>query len=39
MFNDIRNLGAIFGVDERAEGLIAGWQDELDAIAQAIPRR
>ena len=37
MFNDIRNLGAIFGVDERAEGLIAGWQDELDAIAQAIP--
>ncbi len=37
MFKDIRNLGTIFGVDERAEALIAGWQDELDAIAQEIP--
>jgi iron complex transport system substrate-binding protein len=37
MFNDIRNLGAIFGVNERAEALIGGWQDELDAIAQEIP--
>lgn len=37
MFNDIRNLGAIFGVDARAEALIAGWREELDAIAQEIP--
>lgn len=37
MFNDIRNLGTIFGVDDRAETLIAGWQEDLDAIAQEIP--
>ena len=37
MFNDIRNLGAIFGVDDRAEELIAGWQAELAEIAATIP--
>lgn len=37
MFNDIRNLGAIFGEDARAEALIAGWRDELAEIAQGIP--
>ncbi len=37
MFTDIRNLGAIFGVSDRAETLIAGWQAELDQIAGSIP--
>ncbi len=37
MFNDIRNLGAIFGEDDRAEELIAGWQGELDEITATIP--
>ncbi len=37
MFTDIRNLGAIFGEDARAEELIAGWQAELDEIAETIP--
>ncbi|MGY6706100.1 ABC transporter substrate-binding protein [Roseinatronobacter sp.] len=37
MFNDIRNLGAIFGVDDRADDLITGWQAELDQIAASIP--
>lgn len=39
MFNDIRNLGAIFGVDDRAAELIAGWQAELAEIAATIPDR
>jgi len=29
MFNDLRNLGAIFGVSDRAEALIAGYEAEL----------
>lgn len=37
MFNDIRNLGAIFGEDDRAEELITGWQSELDEITASIP--
>ncbi len=37
MYNDIRNLGAIFGVDARAEELIAGWQAKLAEIAATIP--
>lgn len=37
MFNDIRNLGTIFGVSDRAETLIEGWQAELDEIAATIP--
>ena len=37
MFNDIRNLGTIFGEDARAEELIAGWQAELDEIRASIP--
>ncbi len=36
MFNDIRNLGAIFGVPERAEALITGWQAELAEIATTV---
>jgi iron complex transport system substrate-binding protein len=38
MFNDIRNLGAIFGEDDRAEELITGWQSELDEITASIPQ-
>jgi iron complex transport system substrate-binding protein len=29
MYNDLRNLGAIFGVQERAEALIEGYQADL----------
>lgn len=36
MYNDIRNLGAIFGVSERAEALISGWQDELAAFTATL---
>ncbi|NBB96553.1 MAG: ABC transporter substrate-binding protein [Alphaproteobacteria bacterium] len=38
MYNDIRNLGTIFGVDDRAEELITGWQAELAEIAATIPK-
>ncbi|MFD1910842.1 ABC transporter substrate-binding protein [Halodurantibacterium flavum] len=37
MFNDIRNLGLIFGEEARAEELIAGWEAELAEIAATIP--
>ena len=37
MFTDIRNLGAIFAEDDRAEELISGWQGELDEITATIP--
>jgi iron complex transport system substrate-binding protein len=39
MFTDIRNLGLIFGVPERAEALITGWQAELAEIAATMPER
>ena len=39
MFTDIRNLGTIFGVADRAEALITGWQSELDAIAATLPQQ
>lgn len=35
MYNDLRNLGAIFDVSERAEGLIEGYQTELAAFLDA----
>jgi len=37
MFTDIRNLGAIFGVPERAEVLVTGWQTELAEITATLP--
>ena len=37
LFTDIRNLGAIFGVPERADALISEWRAELAEIAAAIP--
>ncbi|MFV0475497.1 MAG: ABC transporter substrate-binding protein [Pikeienuella sp.] len=38
MYNDLLNLGAIFGLSERAEALVARYRAELDAIiAEAAP--
>jgi len=37
MFTDIRNLGTIFGVEDRANALIEGWRAELDEIAATLP--
>lgn len=37
LYNDLRNLGAIFGVQDRAETLIASYKTELDAFLAAQP--
>jgi iron complex transport system substrate-binding protein len=37
MYNDLRNLGAIFGVQDRAEALIAGYQADLDGFLGTLP--
>ncbi|AGI66667.1 ABC transporter periplasmic substrate-binding protein [Octadecabacter antarcticus 307] len=37
MYNDLRNLGAIFDVSDRAEGLIANYQADLTAFLAAQP--
>lgn len=37
MYNDLRNLGAIFGVPERAEALISGYQADLDSFLASLP--
>ncbi len=37
MYNDIRNLGAIFAVSDRADALVSGWQAELEAITETVP--
>lgn len=37
MYNDLRNLGAIFDVSDRAEGLIADYQADLTAFLAAQP--
>ncbi|WP_299777498.1 ABC transporter substrate-binding protein [uncultured Roseobacter sp.] len=37
MYNDLRNLGAIFGVSDRAEALIGGYQADLDSFLAAQP--
>ncbi|PJI92845.1 iron complex transport system substrate-binding protein [Yoonia maricola] len=37
MYNDLRNLGAIFNVSERAEALIDGYEAELDAFLASQP--
>ena len=37
MYNDLRNLGAIFDVSERAEGLIENYQAKLAAFLDAQP--
>ncbi|MFG6595665.1 ABC transporter substrate-binding protein [Sulfitobacter sp. 1A13368] len=37
MYKDLRNLGTIFDVSDRAERLIEGYQAELDAFLAALP--
>ncbi len=37
MYNDLRNLGAIFDVSDRAEALIAGYEAELSAFFASLP--
>ncbi|MEM8851817.1 MAG: ABC transporter substrate-binding protein [Pseudomonadota bacterium] len=37
MYRDILNLGAIFGVPDRAEALVAGYRAELDGILADLP--
>ncbi|WP_227270154.1 ABC transporter substrate-binding protein [Roseobacter weihaiensis] len=37
MYNDLRNLGAIFDVSDTAEALIAGYEAELDAFLATQP--
>lgn len=35
LYRDVRNIGAIFGVAERAEALIAEWEARVAAVAEA----
>ncbi|SIT91430.1 iron complex transport system substrate-binding protein [Yoonia rosea] len=37
MYNDLRNLGAVFGVSDRAEALIAGYQADLATYLADLP--
>ena len=37
MYVDLLNLGRIFGVEEKAEALVAGYQQELEALAATLP--
>ncbi|MCM2294571.1 ABC transporter substrate-binding protein [Allorhizobium sp. BGMRC 0089] len=37
MYNDLLNLGRIFGVEEKAEALVASYRKELAAITAGIP--
>ncbi len=36
-YGDVRNIAAIFGVPERAEALIAHWQERLARVAERLP--
>ena len=36
LYTDLRNLGRIFGVDERAEALIAGYEADLNAFTATL---
>lgn len=36
MYADILNLGTIFGVEDRAEALVAGWRAELDDLIEGL---
>ena len=36
LYTDVRAIAAIFGVPDRAEALIAGWQERIDAVAAAV---
>lgn len=39
LYTDVRAIAAVFGVPDRAEALIAGWQARVDAIADAVAGR
>ena len=39
LYQDVRNIGAIFGVTERAHGLVAGWQERVAAVRARIADR
>jgi iron complex transport system substrate-binding protein len=39
LYVDLRNLGKIFGVAERAEALVAGYRSELAAFTTTLPKR
>jgi len=36
MYNDLLNLGRIFGVEDRAEALVEGYREELDAFTATL---
>ena len=38
MYNDLRNLGRIFGVEAKAEALVAGYQAELATLTGGVDR-
>ncbi len=38
MYDDILNLGRIFGVEDRAEALVAGWQARLEEVTAGVDR-
>ncbi|MFN3281997.1 MAG: ABC transporter substrate-binding protein [Tabrizicola sp.] len=38
MYADILNLGRIFGVEDRAQALVAGWQDRLAEVTARVDR-
>ncbi|MFN4202201.1 MAG: ABC transporter substrate-binding protein [Tabrizicola sp.] len=38
MYADILNLGAIFGVEDRAQALVAGWQARLAEVTAGVDR-
>lgn len=38
MYNDLQNLGTIFGVPERAEALVAGYKAELESFFADLPQ-
>lgn len=37
MYTDILNLGTIFGVEDKAKSLVAGWQARLEDVTKGLP--
>ena len=37
LYQNIRDVGTIFGVEEQAETVIAGYEERLDAVAEIVP--
>jgi iron complex transport system substrate-binding protein len=38
MYNDILNLGKIFGIEAKAEEMVAGWKARLDTVTAGVDR-